>query len=494
MASNIQQLHFVLVPLMSQSHIIPLTDFGKLLAQRGVVVTMITTPLNAVRCKPIIDGAQNANLNIQLASLHFPTREVGLPEGVENLDELSMKSLKTLGINFFQANEMLREPLEKLLAEMVPRPSCIISTDALPWTNEVAWKFKIPRYSFNTISCFSLVLFHKLKISRVHESVTSDSESFVVPGLPDKIELKRSQLPEWVKRTSNDNNSHVMDKLKATEHLPRGVLVNTFEEMEPRYVEEFKKQEKLVFCVGSVSLCNTDQSDMSSRGNKASVEEDSCLKWLDSMKPCSVIYVCFGSLSNIPYPQLIELGLGLEASNRPFIWIIRKGDYSPRLEKWLEEYRFEEKVKGRGLIIRGWAPQVLILSHPSVGGFFTHCGWNSILEAVCEGMPMITWPMFAEQFYNERFVVDVVKIGVPVGVEEALTSVEDEEKFELLVTSSQVKEAIDELMDGEDAGERRKRARELGEKAKKAIEDGGSSYLYITNLIEDVRQQNSSRF
>ncbi|XP_074369006.1 UDP-glycosyltransferase 73C5-like [Apium graveolens] len=466
-----QQLHFLLIPLMSQSHIIPLTDFAKLLALRGLNVTIITTPLNAIRYKPIIDRAKNLNLKIQLAALEFPNREVGLPECCENMDSLA--SLEQ-GHNFLEANEMMKEPLEKLLQELVPRPSCIVSTNALVWTNEVARKFKIPRYVFHTISSFTIVCTLKISENKMHESLTSDTDSFLVPDMPHEIEFKRSELPEWL-REKSDDKKHIMNMIKDTEHLARGVLVNSCEEMEPGYFEEYKKQRSRVWAIGPTSLCNTKNSDKFDRGNKSCIDEYQCLKWLDSMKPCSVIYACFGSLSHIPSPQLIQFGLGLEASNKPFIWIIRKNDHSAETETWLEVNKFEERLKGRGLIIRGWAPQVLILSHPSVGGFFTHCGWNSTVEGVCAGVPMITLPLFGEQIFNETFVVDVLKIGVRIGL-----------MSEQLVKSERVKDAIKELIDGEKAVERRERARELGELVKKAVEEGGSSHSNITMFIQDV--------
>lgn len=89
-------------------------------------------------------------------------------------------------------------------------------------------------------------------------------------------------------------------------------------------------------------------------------------------------------------------------------------------------------------MIWGWAPQVLILSHPAIGGFLTHCGWNSTLEGVCAGVPMITWPLFAEQFYNEKFIVQVLRIGVRVGAEYAVKWGE-EEKFGVLRKKEEVK-------------------------------------------------------
>ncbi|KAK2989636.1 hypothetical protein RJ640_019355 [Escallonia rubra] len=114
--------------------------------------------------------------------------------------------------------------------------------------------------------------------------------------------------------------------------------------------------------------------------------------------------------------QLYEMAMGLEASEQQFIWVVRRGKEEEE-EKWLPG-GFEERVKDRGLILRGWAPQVLILNHEAVGGFVTLCGWNSTLEGVCAGVPMVTWPVFAEQFYNEKLITYVLRTGVAVGSKE----------------------------------------------------------------------------
>ncbi|KAF2289835.1 hypothetical protein GH714_038858 [Hevea brasiliensis] len=208
---------------------------------------------------------------------------------------------------------------------------------------------------------------------------------------------------------------------------------------------------KKVWCIGPVSSCNKENLDKFERGNKSSINEKQCLEWLDLQKPRSVIYACLGSLCRLEPSQLIELGLGLEASKQPFIWVAKTGEKSSELEDWFLKEKFEERIKGRGMLIKGWAPQVLILSHPAIGGFLTHCGWNSTIEGVCSGVPMLTWPLFSEQFFNEKLIVEILRIGVRVGVEVPVRWGE-EEKVGVLVKKEEVEMAVSMLMDeGEEA-------------------------------------------
>jgi UDP-glucosyl transferase 73C len=325
---------------------------------------------------------------------------------------------------------------------------------------------------------------HTIQINKVLESVNSESELFVVPGLPDHIEMATNQLP-YAMLDVKDFSAQV----SGAEMLRYGFIINSFEELEPAYVQEYERATGgKVWCVGPVSVCNKDDVDKVHRGDKSSIDESECLKWLDSQQPRSVIYVCLGSLCNLITPQLMELGLGLEASNKPFIWVTRGGEKSRELENWFEENGFKERTKGRGLIIQGWAPQVAILSHSAIGSFLTHCGWNSVLEGISAGLPMVTWPLFGDQFCNEKLVVEVLKIGVRVGSEVTIRWGE-EEKFGVLVKKEQVKNAVNSLMnDGEESEERRRRVQELRKMAYKAVEEEGSSYLSMKLLIEDIRK------
>jgi len=154
------------------------------------------------------------------------------------------------------------------------------------------------------------------------------------------------------------------------------------------------------------------------------------------------------------------------------------------LSKGFEERNIKNK---KGLIIRGWAPQVMILSHTSVGAFMTHCGWNSTVEAVSAGIPMITWPMRGKQFYNEKLITVVRKIGVAVGATEwSLHSFQEKEK---LVSRHSIENAVRRLLDdGDEAKEIRQRAQEFGRKAMNVVQEGGSSHNNLLALIDDLKR------
>ncbi|CAI9783147.1 unnamed protein product [Fraxinus pennsylvanica] len=485
MAANPRRLlHFVFVPLLAQGHMIPMIDMARLLAEHGVVTSLVTTPHNAYRFSSSIRRAHAAGLQIDLIEIPFPCQEVGLPLGCENLDSVPSRNLIR---NFFRALNKLQHPLEQYLEQHNLPPSCIISDKCLSWTSQTAKKFKVPRIVFHGTCCFSLLSSHYVKLYKPYLSVKSDLEPFVIPGIPMRVEITKAQLPgAFVTSPELDD---IRDEMQEAESSAYGVVVNTFQELEHGCVEEYRNAiNKKVWCIGPVSLCNMSMLDKIERG-KASIDETKFLEWLDSKKPETVLYVCLGSQCRLVPSQLIELGLGLEASKHLFVWVIKTGERFPEFEKWLSEEKFEERIGGRGLLIKGWAPQVLVLSHPAIKGFLTHCGWNSTIEGVCSGVPMITWPMFAEQFFNEKLIVEILWIGIRVGVELPVRW-GDEEKVGVLVKKDQVKNAIEQLMDeGEEGEKRRTRARELKTISESAMESGGAAHFNISVLIQDMAEQ-----
>ncbi|KAL4354341.1 hypothetical protein GQ457_06G009330 [Hibiscus cannabinus] len=322
---------------------------------------------------------------------------------------------------------------------------------------------------------------HNVNSSKILKEVESDYEYFTVPGLPDKVELTEAHIPlnpigSW---------EEIFGPLLEADEAAYGAIINTFEELESSYVNVYRKIRK-AWCVGPVSLSHKDELDKAERGNTASIDEKQCLEWLDSQETNSVIYACLGSISTLRSPELIELGLGLEASDKPFIWVLRGNNTtSNQVEEWMKGDGFEERTKGRGLVIKGWAPQVLILSHPAIGGFLTHCGWNSTIEGISAGLPLITLPLIGDHFCNEKLAVQILKIGVSLGSDKPTMAGDETSAF--MLRKENVKNAIHQMMD--EGMERRKGVKEFGEMAKKAVEMGGSSYRNITHLIQDIIQQ-----
>ncbi|KAF1898087.1 hypothetical protein Lal_00032851 [Lupinus albus] len=469
---------------MAPGHILPMVDMAKLLSRRNVKVTIVTTPLNSIQFQESIDREIQNGSPIQIQLFQFPNDEAGIPKGCESVDTLPSMDLIP---NFPIALDMLHKPLEKLCENLTPFPSCIICDKHIPCVAEIANKFKVPRIIFDGTNCFNLLCTHNLHVSKVHEGVSSE-EKFVVPGLPHRIELQKSQLPGLLNPSTDQKMNAFREKIRACEENSYGIVVNSFEELEVEYVKEYQRVTgRKVWCLGPVSLTNKDVLDKAQRGKRKNTNDESqYMKWLDSWPIGSVIYVCLGSLNNATPEQLIEIGLGLEATKRPFIWVIRGAYKRDEIETWLVDYGFEDRVKGRGILIKGWAPQVLILSHKSIGTFLTHCGWNSTLEGICAGVPLVTYPLFAEQFFNEKVVVQVLKSGVSLGAENGV-HLGEEEKSSVQVKRENVRDAIEKVM-GE--GEEQERIRDIATKwaymANKAIEEGGSSYNNMSQLIEDI--------
>ncbi|KAJ9555341.1 hypothetical protein OSB04_009955 [Centaurea solstitialis] len=460
-------LHFVIFPLMAQGHMIPMVDIARILAHRGATVTIVTTPVTAARFRPSLSRTK---LDIKLLELPLPLAEVGLPEGSEDFDRIPSQEVK---VKIFTALDLYEKPAEDLLRRLSPPPACIISDSIFHWTTNTARRLNIPRL------VMLLALMPTIAVQdNVMDRMGSVSDRFVLSGLPDSLEFTKFKISGTAEAIPADEKL-VRHRCREAEKGAHGIVVHSFEELEPEYVNEFAKaKSKKVWCVGPVSLCNKDSKDITDRGNKGAITEHDCLKWLDDREAGSVVYVGLGSLTRMSTEQAIEVALGLESTNQPFIWCIRTE--TEELKKWFSEQRFEERVSDRGLIVHGWAATIADTFAPAVGGFRNACGWNSILESVSAGVPMITWPHFADQFLNEMFVVEIRKIGVRV--------CDVESEIGLMVTKDDVRIAVECLMDdGEEGKARRKRVGELAEMAKKAMEEGGSSYLNVSSLIEDVR-------
>ncbi|XP_013688652.1 UDP-glycosyltransferase 73B5-like isoform X1 [Brassica napus] len=479
-----ERIHVLFFPFMAHGHMIPVIDMVKLFSSRGAKSTILTTPSNSKILEKSIEAFKNQNTDVEIGIkiFDFPCVDLGLPEGCDNVDFISSYKKPGAGdllLKLFLSTKYMKQQLESFIE--TTKPSCLVADMFFPWSTESAEKFGVPRLVFHGTSFFSLCCFYNMNTHKPHEKVATTCTPFVIPGLPGGgIVMTAEQA-----NVADDETpmGKIMKEIGESESTSFGVLVNSFYELESAYADFYSKNvAKRAWHIGPLSLCNREFAEKAGRGQKANIHEEECLKWLESKTPGSVIYVSFGSGNNFTNEQMLEIAAGLEGSGQSFVWVVgQKNENQGEKEEWLPE-GYEERMKGKGLIIRGWAPQVLILDHKAVGGFLTHCGWNSAIEGIAAGLPMVTWPKGAEQFYNEKLLTKVLGIGVNVGATELV-------KKGRLISREEVDKAVREVMSGEEAEERRIRAKKLCEMAKVAVGEGGTSYSDLNRLMEELNSR-----
>ncbi|XP_020596456.1 scopoletin glucosyltransferase-like, partial [Phalaenopsis equestris] len=434
---------------------------------------------NATLLRPIIDRFNSsATSPIRLHLLPFPSAAAGLPEGCESFSSIFSDDHLS---KFIKGIAFLHHPFDLLLKEL--RPDFVVSDFFLPWTHQVCAQNGVQRIVFDGSSLFARCAFDSIQRHKVIENLQQEAESFVLPDLPHHIELLRSQVEDPIK--SIPSVLEIFNQAQEVDSNSYGLVVNSFYELEQDYVEHFRKvMGRKAWLIGPATLCNQEGADMFGWRGETKVGEE-CVKWLDGRKQGSVVYMCFGSISAFTAAQLREMELGLEASSHPFVWAVRNAG-----EDWIPE-GYMQRIEGRGLLINGWAPQQLILNHAAVGGFITHCGWNSCLAGINAGLPMGTWPLFAEQFFKERLLVDVLKIGVAVGSKVFGITSEDRPVIKAAALEAAVRNVMGE---GGEAEKMRKRANELKEMARSTMEGGGGlSYSNLENLILELMEKKEKK-
>jgi UDP-glucosyltransferase BX8/BX9 len=243
-----------------------------------------------------------------------------------------------------------------------------------------------------------------------------------------------------------------------------GIIINTFIAIESDNIKKLHQELSVpVFVIGPLHMFTSPlQSSLLP-------QDKSCLDWLDTQASKSVLYVSLGSLASMNYEEFVETAWGLANSNQPFLWVVRPGSVRGTKNICMPD-SFDQEVRGRGKILP-WAPQLEVLAHEAVGGFWTHCGWNSTLEGICEGVPMICRPHFGDQMGNARYVTDVWKVGIELV-----------EKLE----RTKIAKAIRSLMREKEGDAMRKRMRELSANASDCIKVDGSSCLAINKLVDYI--------
>jgi UDP:flavonoid glycosyltransferase YjiC (YdhE family) len=206
------------------------------------------------------------------------------------------------------------------------------------------------------------------------------------------------------------------------------------------------------------------------------------MKWLDEQPQSSVVFLCFGNFGSFSPSQVKEIALGIEQSGFKFLWSMRfprsPSNQFMNPEDVLPE-GFLERIEGRGIMC-GWAPQVEVLAHKAIGGFVSHCGWNSILESLWYGVPIVTLPIYAEQQLNAFRMVKELGLSVELKLDYRVGGD--------LVTADEIAKSVICVMQSD--SEVRKKVKEMSEKGRKAVMDGGSSFTSITQLIQDITGNN----
>lgn len=258
------------------------------------------------------------------------------------------------------------------------------------------------------------------------------------------------------------------------------IVINTFDDLEHEVLNAMQSMFHNIYSIGSLSLLvnRLQNTSLNATGSNLWKEERECLDWLATKEPNSVVYVNFGSITVMTAQQMSEFAWGLANSNHNFLWVVRpdlvRGEFAMLPDE------FANITKERGLLV-SWCPQEEVLSHPSVGGFLTHCGWNSTIESICAGVPVICWPFFADQQMNCRFACTTWGIGMEI----ESNGERQRESIEGLVR---------ELMEGERGKEMRQRTLEWKESAENAVKEGvGSSCVNLEKLINDVLLANVTK-
>ncbi|KAF7848857.1 hypothetical protein BT93_L1503 [Corymbia citriodora subsp. variegata] len=409
-------------------HLHPCTELCLLLTRHGYRTTLVISSRVSSDIPPSF--ASNPLITVApIAASFHPRRRVSDPHNQS-------------------ANQELSAHLEKRTAgSELPRVLCAV-VDLKVWTaKEVFRKFDVPVISFFTFGACAAAM--GLGSWRARISDVQPGEARLIPQLPEEMAVTYSDLKRKPGPTGGDGPPKPGDQptwvLKVEGSI--GLMLNTCADLERPFLDYMGDQMKMpVWGVGPLlpeQYWKTSGSPISDREIRQHTHESSCtedevIQWLDCKPRRSVLYVAFGSEMGPEEEEMVELAAALEETTRDFIWHIGPPRYGADFSD-----RVESKVGDRSVIIKGWAPQLLILSHPSTGGFLSHCGWNSTVEAIGLGVPLLAWPIIGDEYYNAKLVVSHLQVGYRVA-----------EDMSQVVKKDEIVTGIERLMCDEEMHER----------------------------------------
>ncbi|KAK2429963.1 scopoletin glucosyltransferase [Trifolium repens] len=455
--------HILVFPYPAQGHILALLDLTHQLAlQNTFTFTIIITPKNLPILNPLLTTHPNT---IQTLILPFPSHPK-IPSGVENVRELGNKG----NYPVINALSNLQNPIIQWFKTHTNPPVALISDFFLGWTHQLATRLSIPRIAFYSSGAFFTAATNRLWKNPLHFLSQEVVQFSDIHGMPS---FKRDRLPSmFCQYIESDPDSEFVKESFISNGESWGFVINTFRALEGPYLDQIQAEfgSRRVFAVGPLGYNGV-------RGRAEIDDRSEVLRWLDRWdEEGSVLYVCFGSQKLLKREQMQALAFGLERSGTRFVWVVKV----PSMEEQKEGYGsvpdgFEDRISGRGFVVKGWAPQEAILGHRVVGGFLSHCGWNSVLEAVVAGVGILGWPMEADQFVNARLMVE--DMGMAVRVCEGGDFVPDPDELGRVIS---------EVMNG-DTPQKRK-AKLMKEEAVGAVSKDGASSKELNEFVKVLQQ------
>ncbi|KAF8094928.1 hypothetical protein N665_0348s0011 [Sinapis alba] len=439
----------LLVPVPAQGHISPMMQLAKTLHSKGFSITVAQTKFNYF--SPSDD----------FADFQYVTIPETLPDtDFENLRPILflLKLNKECQVSFMDC-------LSQLLLQHSNEISCVIYDEFMYFAKAAAKEFKLPNVVFSTTNATTFVCrtaFEKLDANKIlaprKDSIGKENE--LVPGLHP---LRYKDLPT----SKFAPLEKILELYRYAVHKQAAscVIINTASCLEISSLSYLQQQLGIpVYPIGPLHM-------VASAPTSLLEENKSCIEWLNKQKRNSVIFVSLGSLAIMETNEVMEMASGFDSSNQHFLWVIKPG--SIRGLEWIESLpeEFSKMVSGRGYIVK-WAPQKEVLAHPAVGGFWSHCGWNSTLESIGEGVPVICRPFSTDQKVNARYLDCVWRMGIQVEGE---------------LDRGVVERAVKKLMVGEEGKEMRKRALCLKERLRDSVADGGSSHNSLHEFVQFIK-------
>ncbi|KAL4558042.1 hypothetical protein LXL04_036238 [Taraxacum kok-saghyz] len=454
------ELVVVMVPFVAHGHLNQLLHLSRLISTHNIHVNFLTT---TTHIRQVRSRLHNSDPNSAASNLiHF--HEFSTPPFTSPPPNPSNRFPAHLQ-PAFDSSLHLRHPVTNLiqsLSKTARRVAVVHDALMLYVVQDVKFIPNAVTYIFNPVSAFDT--FWRAWDRRNRPFPVDPG---MLKRLPSNDGCFSPEFIEFVKlQFTVKEGSHV------------GELIDSSSAIEAEYIAYLQREEmignKKLWAVGPLNLVDKVKPTNST----VSKHRHQCLQWLDLQPPSSVVYVSFGTTTTFTDEQITEMAIGLERSQQRFIWVVRaadKGDvFGDETNMADLPDGFEDRVEGRGLVVRGWAPQMEILGHVATGGFMTHCGWNSCTESISKGVPMATWPMHSDQPRNAFLITDVLKIGLVTN---------DWEHRDELVKSVVVEDVVRRLMESKEGDEMRKRAVELADSVRSSVAEGGECRKEIDSFI-----------